>query len=289
MGRKLVLTGTTLTDLTAPKLATLDPMESIGSLLLLEPMHPAQQWPAGVPADASSLPNIFWETAQDILGSGTEATLSAYVRNVWTTVTNAVKERTTKGGLHVIHPTTAGAAHEALNIAVPAAIKTYMKANPTHQFYMSQWNHITRAATTSTSDILAVISSNSQFAAGFGQKQNWPAVNLGVRPFPGNSVAGKSFRNVLAVPEGTFATDTDIETTANPYNRAAFIIGSRSANAVVGKQSAIFYRAYLEDVTVSGRTYAELDAMDYALYEQHVLLAGGRYYGDTYTNPSTVP
>ena len=37
MGRKIVLTGTTLTDTTAPKLATIDPIESDGSLLEYHP------------------------------------------------------------------------------------------------------------------------------------------------------------------------------------------------------------------------------------------------------------
>lgn len=29
-------------------------------------------------------------------------------------------------------------------------------------------------------------------------------------------------------------------------------------------------------------------AIDHALYTTHVLTAGGRYYGDTYTDPATV-
>lgn len=53
--------------------------------------------------------------------------------------------------------------------------------------------------------------------------------------------------------------------------------------------SSIFYRAYIEDLTVSGRTYAEVDAIDYALYTKEVLTPGGRYYGDTYTDPATIP
>jgi hypothetical protein len=42
-------------------------------------------------------------------------------------------------------------------------------------------------------------------------------------------------------------------------------------------------------LTVSGRTYAEVDAIDHALYTREVLTPGGRYYGDTYTDPATLP
>lgn len=34
---------------------------------------------------------------------------------------------------------------------------------------------------------------------------------------------------------------------------------------------------------------AEVDAIDHALYTSHVLTAGGRYFGDTFTDPATIP
>jgi hypothetical protein len=62
-----------------------------------------------------------------------------------------------------------------------------------------------------------------------------------------------------------------------------------SGTAKESAPSVVFYRTYLEDLTVSGRTYAEVDALDVALYTKHVLTTGGRYYGDTYTDPATIP
>jgi len=53
--------------------------------------------------------------------------------------------------------------------------------------------------------------------------------------------------------------------------------------------SKIVYRVYVEDLTVSGRTYAQLDALDFAAYTREVLTTGGRYYGDTFTDPTTIP
>ncbi|MCB4842518.1 hypothetical protein LHV18_18025, partial [Providencia rettgeri] len=48
----------------------------------------------------------------------------------------------------------------------------------------------------------------------------------------------------------------------------------------------IFYRAYIEDLTVSGRTWDEVNAIDKAMYEKEVISVGGRYFGDTFTAPA---
>ena len=53
--------------------------------------------------------------------------------------------------------------------------------------------------------------------------------------------------------------------------------------------SHIVYRLYLEDLTVSGRSYATVDALSWAEYQKQVLTPGGRYYGDTFTDPATLP
>lgn len=50
----------------------------------------------------------------------------------------------------------------------------------------------------------------------------------------------------------------------------------------------MIYRVYIEDLTVSGRTYAQVDSIDFALW-QAAFAAGGKFYGDTYTDPSTLP
>lgn len=71
------------------------------------------------------------------------------------------------------------------------------------------------------------------------------------------------------------------------------IAGSYNAAVLVGRNtlwsSFIFYRLYVEDLTVSGRSYVTIDAIDLALYQAAVLTSTGRYYSDTYSAPSTVP
>lgn len=63
---------------------------------------------------------------------------------------------------------------------------------------------------------------------------------------------------------------------------------SSGANPYVNPGAFLFYRAYIEDLTVSGRSYAAVDALDYAEYTKQVTTAGGRYYADTYTDPATI-
>lgn len=52
--------------------------------------------------------------------------------------------------------------------------------------------------------------------------------------------------------------------------------------------SHILYRCYLEDLTVSGRTYEQVKAIDDALFAA-AFSSGGKFYGDTYTDPATLP
>lgn len=52
-------------------------------------------------------------------------------------------------------------------------------------------------------------------------------------------------------------------------------------------KSMVLYGYHLIHVPSSGMTFAELDARDAELYSKF-FGEGGRYYGDTYSNPSSV-
>ncbi|MDV8070780.1 hypothetical protein R4P64_30085 [Rhodococcus sp. IEGM 1366] len=59
--------------------------------------------------------------------------------------------------------------------------------------------------------------------------------------------------------------------------------------AIVNKDASwILYSLWLENLTVSGRTYAQCAAQDLALFNAKVGV-GGRYNGDTHTAVSTLP
>jgi hypothetical protein len=52
--------------------------------------------------------------------------------------------------------------------------------------------------------------------------------------------------------------------------------------------SVVDYRAYVEDLDLSGRTYAQVDNIDFGLYNK-AFAVGGRLYGDTTpSNPNVV-
>jgi len=90
---------------------------------------------------------------------------------------------------------------------------------------------------------------------------------------------GLTFGSTVQFP-GIGTTGTVANGTFNPAS---------SASNVNKSDSHIIYRFYLEDLTVSGRTYAEVDALSWAEYQRQVLTVGGRYYGDTFTNPTSIP
>lgn len=266
---------------TLPPLTTVDPIESAGSLMLVEPNHPASQWAAGVPADSTVLPNVLLPKAQGMIPAGTSTSLGALVVNSGTLAgTKGKMERTGKGGLHVIlSPTVATTKSDAFIITPQQAIWDYMRANLTHVFYLSLWHRITRPGTPTSGNVMfAALNTYTRFFSSTGGTR--PAVNT----------IGPAFRS------GAQAT-SNTGTVGHFFGEDALFEGGNGSNqnatagVTLGKNAShVFYRAYLEDLTVSGRDYATVDALDYALYTAQVLTPGGRYYGDTIpTDPATIP
>ncbi|MBD7153500.1 hypothetical protein HPO45_27130, partial [Klebsiella pneumoniae] len=52
--------------------------------------------------------------------------------------------------------------------------------------------------------------------------------------------------------------------------------------------SFIFYRFYMEDLTVSGRSYATVDALDQALFDEAFYSSTGRYRNDHFSAPNVI-
>jgi hypothetical protein len=79
---------------------------------------------------------------------------------------------------------------------------------------------------------------------------------------------------------------TDFSTAGSSIARPLYFIDGFGTGSEFGKLGAmIFYGFYMEDLTVSGRTYAQVDALVKAKYTKEVKTAGGRYFGDTYSAP----
>lgn len=290
MGIKYLLDGANFTDPAMPIIRD-DPVLADGTLLLVDLGHSLGRIAAGLPAEGSAIPNIAYRQAATLIGSGDQASLSPTWSTSGLTSGDAIVERSGKLGLHVIMSQVNDEEGDNARVAFPAAIKQYMLDHPTHDYALSVWERLTRPAVAgATADIEAGIynsfigpaTSNNLML--FSRFQGYPGVRLGAR---GMSVqaAGNVLRN-MAVDgfTGTLpASLSQIEAvwTCGGYGAFATYMTHKS-------RSAIFYRMVFEDLTASGRTYADFDAADLAAFNA-AFAAGGRFYGDTFTDPATLP
>lgn len=289
MGRKIVLTGTTLTDDTLPRLSDIDPMESEGSLFLIEPNHPTEQWTAGVPTNGMTIPNLFNDNLTTLYGSAAvdpTITVEGGINNN----TKGKIERSTKGGLHVIvSQANALSSGDGTKVTCPVALYGYMYNNPSHQFYFSVWDRLTRAndlTVTSNWAVTYEIGSSSTGATAFFMSAGSAVGSSGAS---GTVLYSDTLGNVVGPRFGVIASTSNALSATFTSKMVGPTLGAPASSIAAaslatrnGKwPSLVFYRMYAEDLTVSGRTYSEAAAIDSALYTQQVLTSGGRYYGDT--------
>lgn len=284
-----------------------DPVISKGTLVLVDMAHPAQPAAAGIPANGALLPNIAWKTAQRIIGTGTQSSLSA-VFDIGPAFTSSVGvlERSGKGGLHaMMSPTTASGTGKGVAIHTPQEVVDYMLANPTHKYYYSLWFRPTRFANNTSR--LAYIYMNSAgdastqllFAIGSASAASLPTSNKRLGYRRGRNSLRPSDDPTLAFPYSeplmmNIAVDGNTGT-VNVAGAAAQALSTLwqagSYPSTVGASgngfmSSIFWRATLEDLTAAGRSYGEMDMIDAALYAKQCQAAGGKFYADTYTTPA---
>lgn len=204
-----------------------------------------------------------------------------------------ISERTPKGGIHTIVSQTNDTVNANFKgIQAKAALASYITANRGHSFYMSQWRRITRGATApstqspirggigngGTNYVIQLLQAHTT-----GTMQSAP-ISIGTftdMPPPNVGSTGLVFNADGATGPGN--GNSTIVVALNYWGLA----GSYGAAATYGNKSASYvaYRSYIEDLTVSGRTFEQVRALDYALY-QAAFAAGGRYAGDTFTAPA---
>lgn len=266
----------------------LDPILSDGSLFLID----VKNWDAGVPSNGARLPNIARIQA-GLLGIDDSAATFAQVGDLVSGGYGAI-ERTAKQGLHVMVRQSADVpANNGFNINLPPGIVSYMLGNDDHEFYFSQWRKLTRVAKTTSPGgaktfaamMNASSTANAFFLMSHSSTQEVPnSANLTGKRVSGagQNVLGNTIHNLAGPPtgvnDGTYMAAAQFGAVA-PQNTYSVIVAALP--------SWVFYRCYLEDLTVSGRTYAEVDALDYALW-QSAFAPGGRFDGDTHSNPATV-
>lgn len=276
-GQKIVLSGVTFTDTTLPVLRA-DGILSAGSLVLFDLGH-SQGKITGVPITGTPIPNIAYAEAAAILGSGNASTLAgSFLNNAQ--AADALFERTTKLGLQGIYSqinqTTNGRGAQ-INMANP--IRDYMIANKTHLFYISLWARRTRAAI-GDQRFMEVGSGGSYL--GFMSRSAITSKVVGSSKQIGglNTVANR----IVAMTAQAGSADT-VSAVAS-----SMIFGNIGSGTALQNQCAsdIFYRGYCEDLTVSGRTFAQVEAIDEALWTA-AFASGGKFNNDVYTDPSAFP
>ena len=280
----------------APYLIKYDPIESRnGSLFLWDAgLNPL----SGTPAIDATIPNLLSEytpsTGKSLVlkrGLFSETNHNAYIR----------RELTSKGGIHfIVAQAYSGATNVPLhntlqaNAALQEALRSnVMGANP--NLFISMWTRLTRVAPTGSSvgvsayTISGATKGNAAFykqadESNFVVSAGSTSISHLNKANTDSSTVGLPNQNVMNL-KGYLGTGVLSDSIArlliagfdDPW-------GGSYANK---SPSVALYRIYVEDLTLSGRTYAEVKAIDDAEFAK-AFVSGGRFYGDTWSNPATV-
>jgi len=199
-------------------------------------------------------------------------------------------ERSAKGGLHVVSSQATQTASAYARFELPGPVKAYMAANQSHVFYLSAWYQITRADLVNTGPYIFTGDAASNLRGFFGVKRDGPL-------FAPNALSkvATGARNTVGLVHEELATSY-VGAVALADDAPGFhsiVFGFGLVNAAYGDHarnkamSAVVYRLFLEDLTVSGRSAAQLAAIDEAA-RTAAFAAGGRYAGDSWTAPGTL-
>lgn len=280
----------------APYLIKYDPIESRnGSLFLWDAgLNPL----SGTPAIDATIPNLLSEytpsTGKSLVlkrGLFSETNHNAYIR----------RELTSKGGMHfIVAQAYSGATnvpiHNTLqaNSELQEALRSnVMGANP--NLFISIWQRLTRVApedsSIGTSAYLSTPAGKSDFAfykdvrfQNFTVSSNSVATSFINKTDIDPTAIGLSNKHVMNI-KGKAGAGV-LEDTQARFVIAGFD-GPWGGQYVNKSPSVIVYRIYVEDLTLSGRTYAQVKAIDDAEFAK-AFAEGGRFYGDTWSNPATV-
>lgn len=279
----------------------LDPLPVAGTILLIDPSNPARATPSTVAAGSTvALPNLASRQAL-AMGIGTVQSDVDPVLTIGASLSGSVgkMERTSRGGLHGIISATLGDGSTAKSAALdlPTAIKTYVLANPSHSFYFSAWVRYTRSNVSGNQDTDFAIVNIPAGATGnylllaCGNTDRPTQVETAGRLLGGRApgaypvATGNLFRNRAADAwTGTAPVIANLMAGAR-FGATGF---NNTGSNASGYASKILYRLTFEDLTVSGRSYATVDAADLALYTA-AFASGGYFNGDTFTDPTTIP
>lgn len=297
MSNIIKLTGVSLTG-APPKIIVKDPVESSGSLFLYDASYEVGK---PVPANGATVANALEDLAVSNLGSWITPgeVLNATIRrtpdlaNIWKV------ERTSKGGLYGLITQNGGQTKdEYLIMDLPKQVRDYIYNNrSTNTFYFSAWWYVVRPM---LSDENWAPQSVMHYTGDGNATANYLFfMSMGApSPFSGSTLKGKA--NYPGINEqqvsnltrmrASIAVQGGVGTGPNSTNAIEYGMGAFSAWGSFNRNKApsrILYRCYVEDLTLSGRTYNEVEAIDHREYER-AFAPGGKFAQDEYPAPSTM-
>lgn len=264
-----------------------DEIESLGSLLLIEPGHDLSEMSDAAPENGDLIQNILYKRA----GQNGVVNSSALFINTGLEGVSGVVERTSKGGIHGIVSQANLADQIGAKIELSDNLIQYLIDNPDNDIFISTWMTSTREGENQQpARILIGKSENNKMLAYFYKS--------GIRPSSGKVIdaENQSFTGFLDQPRNQAIsvsgwTEDEVPTSASEIDRCikwGAIGGVNSGPGHLGSMpSFVFYRMYMEDLTVSGRTHEQVFLIDEAEFNK-AFNEGGRYFNDTYTDVSTI-
>lgn len=207
---------------------------------------------------------------------------------------NFKTEYTPKGGIHFASSRTTMNTAAFFGLQLPGAIRKYIYDNPTHEFYLSTWEKITAQELTGNTGPNRFIGLNSGSSSYLFQEnpttvstENNYALAVGSRDGSNFLNTGLTVEQHSNVHRGTALSGYTSTMLAWPWVIGSPVGAFGNSYGQNKSRSSVLYRVYLEDMTVSGRTFAQVKAKDDLAYGL-AFGAGGRYNGDTYTAPGTL-
>lgn len=289
----------TINNPTAPKLIRVDPIENrVGSLFLWDASLDSL---TSVPAIDVALPNLLsgYSLASDkgfvfTKGTTSQAEHNSYLKS----------ELTSKGGLHLIasqsRATDLLLGNTYLGVKANAALKNHLANNimgATPSVYVSIWTNVSRYVTKttgyapllaylngSTANVAAILmTEKTSIEVGGKVKTSVSKLNLNMRQAAIQNNPNY-YQAKIAGYNGTGITASSDLIIGNgqipPWSGSA-------SQALNSSPSYVLYRIYIEDLSLSGRTFEQVKAIDDAEFAK-AFAVGGRFYGDTWSDPATI-
>jgi hypothetical protein len=278
-----------VTDDTLPRYYPASPLLNKGSLVYMKPSSPL----SGIsvfPGHGTVIRNLAWDIAKTIIPAATESSLQSTVVSTLLGGTASIAELTTKKGIHVIisKVNDVQAGNDFL-IKHSDDIKNHL-VDSGHDFFISMIYKKTRIADTAISGDLYLMQNTVNFSFLFQRDDLSPGAAspsryLGSLNSLNTNVVGNQIRALgYKGFSGSIPSDRSLLSFANKIGSG----GAYASFELNKTASLIIYETYVEDLTISGRTFAQASAAMQAYYNA-AFASGGIYFGDSHTDPATLP